>query len=78
MNTDICWDLNLTTHINFRSLEVVCRGSETQLQLTENLNLIALGDIKGNKIRLGSIFLVDICGSSITGFLTKLIQIMVC
>ena len=40
-NTDICWDLNFTKHIHFQSLEVVCRGSETQLQVTENLNWIA-------------------------------------
>ena len=30
--------LNFTIHINFQSLEVVFRGSETQLQVTENLN----------------------------------------
>ena len=30
--------LNFTNHIHFQSLEVVCRGSETQLQVTENLN----------------------------------------
>ena len=38
--TDLCWDLNLTNQINFRSLEVVCRGSETQLQVIEKLNWI--------------------------------------
>ena len=32
------WDFNFTNNINFRSLEVVYRGSETQLQVTENLN----------------------------------------
>ena len=31
-------DLNFTNHINFQSLEVVGRGSETQLQVIENLN----------------------------------------
>ena len=30
-------DLNLTNHINFQSPEVVCRGSDTQLQVTEIL-----------------------------------------
>ena len=39
--SDICWDLNFTNHINFQPLEVVCRGSETQLQVAENLNGIA-------------------------------------
>ena len=37
--TDICWDLN---HIHFQSLEVVCRGSDTQLQVTVNLNSISI------------------------------------
>ena len=27
-----------TNHIMFQSLEVVCRGSETQLQVTETFN----------------------------------------
>ena len=40
-NTDICWDLNFTNTTNFQSLEVVDRGSETQLQVTENLNFLA-------------------------------------
>ena len=40
-NTDICWDFNLTNNTNFQSLEVVDRGSETQLQVTENLNWIS-------------------------------------
>ena len=40
-NTDICWDLNFTNNTNLQSLEVVDRGSETQLQVTENLNGIA-------------------------------------
>ena len=31
-------DLNFTNLTNFQSLEVVDRGSETQLQVTENLN----------------------------------------
>ena len=35
---DIYWDLNFTITKNFQSLEVVDRGSETQLQMTENLN----------------------------------------
>ena len=30
--------LNITNHTNFQSLEVVDRGSETQLKVTENLN----------------------------------------
>ena len=38
LNTDIWWDFNFTINLIFRSLEVVCRGSETQLQMTENLN----------------------------------------
>ena len=37
-NTEFCWDLNFKNHIHFQSLEVVCRGSETQLQVAENLN----------------------------------------
>ena len=37
----MCWDLNLTIKTNFQSLEVVDRGSETQLQVTENLNFLA-------------------------------------
>ena len=36
--TDICWEINFTYRINFQSLEVVYRGSETQLQVTEKLN----------------------------------------
>ena len=32
----ICWDLNFTNISNFQSLEVVDRGSETQLQVIEN------------------------------------------
>ena len=40
VKTDICWDLNFTNNTNFLSLEVVDRGSETQLQVTENLNCI--------------------------------------
>ena len=39
--TDLCWDVNLTNQMNFRSLEVVCRGSETQLQVIEKLNWIS-------------------------------------
>ena len=37
----MCWDLHFTNFTNFQSLEVVDRGSETQLQLTENLKLVA-------------------------------------
>ena len=37
-NFDIYWDLNFTNNTNFQSLEVVDRGSETQPQVTENLN----------------------------------------
>ena len=33
-------DLNFTNPTNFQSLEVVDRGSETQLQVAENLILI--------------------------------------
>ena len=36
--TEICWDLNFINNTNFQSLEVVDRGSETQLQVAENLN----------------------------------------
>ena len=36
----ICGDLNFTNYMHFQLLEVVCRGSETQLQFTENLNCI--------------------------------------
>ena len=41
----VYWDLNFTNNINFQPLEVVCRGSETQLQVIEDLNwkLSALG-----------------------------------
>ena len=35
----MCWDF--TNNRNFQSLEVVCRGSETQIQVTENLNFIS-------------------------------------
>ena len=35
--SDICCHSNLEFHINFKALEVVCRGSETQLHVTENL-----------------------------------------
>ena len=31
-------NLNFINHVNFQSLEVVYRGSETQLQVTENFN----------------------------------------
>ena len=34
----IYWDLNFTNNINFQSLENVCRGSETQFQVTDNFN----------------------------------------
>ena len=37
----IYWNLNFTNNINFQSLEVVCRGSDTQLQVTENLDWTA-------------------------------------
>ena len=40
-NSDVCWGLNFTNNTNFHSLEVVDRGSETQLQVSENLNWIA-------------------------------------
>ena len=40
-NTGICWDLNFTNNTNFQSLEIVDRGSETQLQVAENLNFLA-------------------------------------
>ena len=36
-NTDICWDVYFTNDTNLQSLEVVDRGSETQLQVIENL-----------------------------------------
>ena len=35
-------DLNFTNNTNFQSLEVVDRGSETQLQVGENLNFLTL------------------------------------
>ena len=43
LETDIVYmlgtvDINFTNLLNFQSLEVVCRGSETQLQVTENLH----------------------------------------
>ena len=34
----LCWDLIVTNCIHFRSLEFVCRVSETQLQVIDNLN----------------------------------------
>ena len=37
----LSWDLNFANHTNFQSLEVVCRGSETQPQVTENFHLIS-------------------------------------
>ena len=36
---------NVTNATNFSSLEAVDRGSETQLQVTENLNWIPLGSL---------------------------------
>ena len=35
------WDLNFTNNINFKSVEVADRGSETQLQGTKNFNFLA-------------------------------------
>ena len=45
LNTNICKCLisNLTNMSNFHSVEVVDRGSETQLQVSENLKLFNLG-----------------------------------
>ena len=37
-STDKCCDFIFTNSGNFWSLEVVDRGSETRLQVTENLN----------------------------------------
>ena len=37
----MCWNLNLAINTNFQSLEIKDRGSETQLQVTENLNFLA-------------------------------------
>ena len=33
---NLCCDLNFKNHINVQSIEIVYRGSETQLQLTDN------------------------------------------
>ena len=38
LETLIYWDFNFTNNIHFQSVEVVCRGSETQLQVIENLS----------------------------------------
>ena len=38
---NIYLDKYFTNNINFQSLEVVYRGSEMQLQVTQNVNLIA-------------------------------------
>ena len=38
--TDIRGDLDTHKSSNFQSLQVVDRGSETQLQVTENLNVL--------------------------------------
>ena len=40
-NTDTRWDISFAILIDFQSVDVVCRGSETQLQLTENSNWTA-------------------------------------
>ena len=37
LDTDVFLVLHFTNHINFQSLEVVDRGSETQLEVTEKL-----------------------------------------
>ena len=34
----ICWALHFTNNTHFQSLEVVDRGSETQLKVAENLH----------------------------------------
>ena len=39
LETLIYWDVNFANKINFQSLEVVYCGSETQLQVNENLRL---------------------------------------
>ena len=62
LETLIYWELNFTNNINFQSLEVVYRGSETQLQVTENLNCMAqrskgLGDRYVTLIPLSAITL---------------------
>ena len=41
LETLIWCDLNFTNDTNFQSLEVVDRGSKTQLQVAENLNFLA-------------------------------------
>ena len=56
---DICWDLNFTKNTNFQSLEVVDRGSETQLQVAENLNLLAQCS-KCSAVLLVYVCLVDV------------------
>ena len=38
----ICCDLKSTNISNFYPVEVVCRGSETQLQLSENVDFITI------------------------------------
>ena len=38
-NTDIYQDLNFTYHLHFQSLQAASRCRDTQLQVTENLNL---------------------------------------
>ena len=38
LETLICWEFYFTNNTNFQSLEVVDPGSETQLQVAENLN----------------------------------------
>ena len=40
LNLQTYWDLNFTNHIHFQPLKVVRCGSETQLQVTENLHWI--------------------------------------
>ena len=41
LETLIYWDLNFTNNTNFQSLEVVDRGSKTQLQVDKSLNFLA-------------------------------------
>ena len=42
MNICECFLTNETNMVNFHPLEIVCRGSETQFQVGENLFILAL------------------------------------
>ena len=59
------WDLDFTNNINFQSFEVVCRGSETQLQVTEVVCLSWLKGLAQAKIIKKSVILFRVLNMTI-------------